>query len=156
MDLSGLSALLGLLLVIYGFVSLAGWRLTVPPGRERWLGPIMGAINGILTGMTGSFVVPGVMFLQAIGLTRDQLVQAMGISFTLSTLALGAALHGNGLISAPQVQLSSLALIPALAGMALGRRIRQKMPEQMFRRVFFTALLLLGLYIIANSGALDL
>ena len=30
-----------------------------------------GTANGILTGMTGSFVVPGVLFLQAIGLPRD-------------------------------------------------------------------------------------
>ena len=36
-----------------------------------------GAANGVLTGMTGSFVVPGVMFLQALGLPADSYVPAL-------------------------------------------------------------------------------
>jgi uncharacterized membrane protein YfcA len=51
-DLALLSALLGALLVIYAALSLAGLRLAVPPAREAWLGPLAGAVNGILTGMT--------------------------------------------------------------------------------------------------------
>jgi hypothetical protein len=116
------------------------------------VGPVFGAANGVLTGMTGSFVVPGVMFLQAIGLARDQLVQAMGISFTLSTLALAVALHGNDLISPDQALLSSLALAPALAGMVIGQRIRQRLSDQLFRRLFYSVLLALGLYIIAGAA----
>lgn len=87
-DLSILSALLGVLLVGYGATSLAGVRLAIPPRREVWVGPFLGAANGILTGMTGSFVVPGVLFLQSIALTRDELVQAMGMLFACSTVAL--------------------------------------------------------------------
>ena len=148
-----LAALLGLLLVIYGAAGLAGLRLAVPPRHEAWAGPLTGAANGLLTGMTGSFVVPGVMYLQGLGLSRDQLVQAMGITFTASTLALGLALRGNALLSLEQVQMSTAALPPALLGMALGQRIRKNLPETIFRRIFFTALLVLGLYIIANAMA---
>ena len=150
-DLSLLSTLLGLLITTYGAISLAGMRLAVRSSREVWLGPIAGAVNGILTGMTGSFVVPGVMFLQAIGLARDQLVQAMGILFTLSTLALGVVLEANSLLTLDQGQMSAAALVPALVGMVVGQRIRQLLSEQLFRRVVFTALLFLGLYIIANG-----
>ena len=150
-DLSLLSILLGLLITTYGGVSLAGVRWAVTGSREVWLGPVVGVVNGIFTGMTGSFVVPGVMFLQAIGLARDQLVQAMGILFTLSTLALGVVLGANSLLTLNQGQMSAAALVPALVGMVLGRRIRQLLSEQLFRRVFFTALLFLGLYIIANG-----
>ena len=49
--------------------------------------------------MTGSFVVPGVMFLQAIGLSRDMLIQAMGMLFTVSTVALAIALKSNDLFT---------------------------------------------------------
>ena len=150
-DLSLLSTLLGLSITTYGAISLAGVRLAVRSGREVWLGPVAGAVNGILTGMTGSFVVPGVMFLQAIGLARDQLVQAMGILFTLSTLALGLVLGANSLLTLDQGQMSAAALVPALVGMVVGQRIRQLLSEQLFRRVVFTALLFLGLYIISNG-----
>ena len=91
-ELDLLSALLGALLVTYSVISLAGVRLSLNASQEVWLGPVMGTANGILTGMTGSFVVPGVLFLQAIGLSRDSLIQAMGMLFTVSTVALAFAL----------------------------------------------------------------
>ncbi len=111
----------------------------------------MGAINGVLTGMTGSFVVPGVMYLQALGLPRDMLIQAMGMLFTVSTLALAAALGGNGLLTAERGALSAAALLPAIIGMAAGRRIRRSLSEPQFRRLFFVSLLLLGAYIMAGA-----
>ena len=61
---------------------------------------MFGAVNGILTGMTGSFATPGVMYLQGIGFSRDMLVQAMGILFTALTIALAFALGTNALLSA--------------------------------------------------------
>jgi uncharacterized membrane protein YfcA len=151
-DLAALSALLGTLLVAYAGLSLAGYSMVLSPRQERWAGPLAGLVNGVLTGMTGSFVVPGVMFLQAIGLPRDMLVQSMGVLFTVSTLALGVALGGNGLLTAELGSLSAAAIVPAVAGMILGRKIRKRLAEQMFRRVFFVSLLLLGGYIIVTSA----
>jgi uncharacterized membrane protein YfcA len=150
-DLSLLSALLGLLLVVYAGISLAGFRFALSARQALWAGPFVGAVNGLLTGMTGSFVVPGVMFLQAIGLPRDMLIQAMGMLFTVSTLALAAALRGNGLMTAELGFLSAAALLPAIAGMAAGQRVRKILPETRFRRVFFAALLVLGAYIVASA-----
>ncbi|MBA3447708.1 MAG: sulfite exporter TauE/SafE family protein [Pseudaminobacter sp.] len=150
-DLDLLSALLGLLLIAYSIVNLGGVRITVPAGQEMWMGPVIGATNGVLTGMTGSFVVPGVMFLQAIGLPRDMLVQAMGILFTLSTVALAVALGGNGMLSAELGGMSAAALVPAIAGMVLGQKLRSRLSEPVFRRCFFLALLAMGLYIVAST-----
>ena len=108
-------------------------------------------MNGVLTGMTGSFVVPGVMYLQAIGLPRDMFIQAMGILFTASTVALAVALQGNNLLTAELGALSAAAILPALAGMIFGQRIRRTLSESKFRRVFFSALLVLGIYIIVRA-----
>lgn len=150
-DVALLSALLGGLLAIYAVIGLGRARLSMPPGSERWAGPLAGGLNGVLTGMTGSFVVPGVPYLLALGLPRAMLIQAMGVTFTLSTTALGLALAGRGLLSV-DLGLQSLAAIPpALLGMVLGRRLRGRLPEAAFRKVFFVALLILGLYIIARS-----
>jgi uncharacterized membrane protein YfcA len=150
-DLALLSALLGVLLVVYATLNLAGYRLAISTRQEVWVGPLVGTANGILTGMTGSFVMPGVLFLQAIGLSRDMLIQAMGVLFTVSTLALAVALGGNGLLTAELGTISAAALLPAIVGMVVGQRIRQRLSEQLFRRVFFIALLILGAYIIANA-----
>ena len=150
-DLVWLSALLGLLLIAYAGLNLAGVRLSIGPSREPVAGPAFGLVNGVLTGMTGSFVVPGVLFLQAIGLPRDQLVQAMGMLFTLSTLALALALGTGGLWTTELGTASALAVLPAILGMVIGARIRDLLSETAFRRVFFLSILGLGAYIVGRA-----
>ncbi|MAT86964.1 MAG: hypothetical protein CL532_00220 [Aestuariivita sp.] len=149
-DVSVLTALLGFLLVVYGGLSLVGFRLSIPRHSEGWTGPILGAVNGILTGMTGSFAVPGVMYLQGIGLSRDMLIQAMGMLFTASTVALGFALGLNSLLSIHLAIVSLLAVLPALIGVRIGQRLRRRMSEPQFRRVFFAGIILLGMYVLAG------
>jgi uncharacterized membrane protein YfcA len=150
-ELSWLSALLGTLLVIYSTVNLSGFKLTVPKRHEIWVGSLLGSVNGILTGMTGSFVVPGVLYLQAINLSRNMLVQAMGMLFTVSTLALAFALQDNHLLSIMNGALSVIPLVPAMLGMIIGQRVRQRLSEQLFRKTFFVFLLVLGTYIIGST-----
>ena len=143
-SLDWLASLLGLLLAIYSLTSLMGRSFSLDQRRQRWVGPAAGAFNGVLTGMTGSFVVPGVLYLQSVGFNRDQLIQAMGMLFTISTVALAISLQSNGLLSGELGLASILAVIPAIAGMAFGVRIRKILSEQGFRNVFFVSLLVLG------------
>ncbi|WP_421866104.1 sulfite exporter TauE/SafE family protein [Motiliproteus sp.] len=150
-ELSLLSALLGAVLVCYGLLSLAGFKLQILPGRERVSGIGLGLVNGLLTGMTGSFVVPGVLYLQAIGLPRDQLVQSMGMLFSVSTLALGLSLGGQQLLSPELGLLSLIGVLPAVAGMWLGQQLRRRMSETLFRRALFIVLMLLGGYLMLGS-----
>lgn len=150
-DVSLLSALLGMLLVVYSLINLSGPHVSIPRRSEAWAGPIIGMMNGVLTGMTGSFVVPGVLYLQALGLPRDMLVQAMGILFTTSTVALAVSLGGQDLLTLELGVISTAAVLPAIVGMILGQRLRRKLSETSFRRVFFFSLLALGTYIVARS-----
>jgi len=152
-DLALLSALLGSLIVVYAGLSLTRPHFTVAPRQEPWLGPLLGTANGVLTGMTGSFVFPGVMYLQALGMPRDMLIQAMGILFLISTAALGIALGGNGLMTGEESILSFLAVAPALIGMVGGQKIRKRLSEERFRRVFFSGLLVVGAYIVIRALA---
>lgn len=152
-DLSLLSALLGFLLALYALLGLLRLTFALPAGAPAWVGPAFGMVNGVLTGMTGSFAVPGVPYLQAIGLPRDELIQAMGMLFALSTAALAVSLGGNGLLPANLGLLSAAGLVPALVGMVAGQSIRKRLPEERFRRAFFVALLLLGAYIVVRTAA---
>ncbi len=150
-DLALLSALLGILLIAYSAVNLAGFRLTTSIRNEKWAGPLAGLVNGVLTGMTGSAVIPGVMFLQSIGLSRDRLIQAMGLLFSISALALAIALQQNNLFTLEHAVLSTAALLPAIMGMMLGQKIRKTLSEIRFKKVFFISLLVLGAYIVAKA-----
>jgi len=146
-----LSATLGASIAVYGAFGLVKPVWTVAPGRERAMSPAMGLATGVLTGMTGSFVIPSVPYLQALGLPRDRLVQAMGMTFLTATLALGIGLGGHGLVPTGLVVLSAAAVLPALAGMELGRRLRQRLSERRFRQALFLSLLALGTWILARQ-----
>lgn len=152
MNTTDLATLLGILLVLYGIVSLAGFRLSFSRRAERLAGPLFGAANGILTGMTGTFVVPGLMYLQALKLDRNSLLQAMGVLFVLSTVALAGGLQQNGLLTADLGLASALGLVPSLAGMILGTAIRRRLSEARFRLALFAGLILLGAYIVARTA----
>jgi uncharacterized membrane protein YfcA len=147
-----LSILLGVLLLTYSVLNILGFRLSISPQHEKWSGPLLGAANGILTGMTGSFVVPGVMYLQAIGLPRDMLVQAMGMLFSLSTIGLAFALQKSNLLTSELATISAFAVIPSMIGMVAGQKIRKSLSETRFKRIFFWSILVLGAFIIAKSG----
>ena len=150
-DVVYLSALFGLLLIAYAGFGLGRPHLSIAPGREIWLAPLLGAVNGVITGMTGTFVVPGVMYLQALGLGRDALVQAMGMLFFTLTAALAIALQTSSLITVKLGFLSAIAVGPALIGMVLGAALRRHIPEDLFRRIFFLSLLGLGAYILLRA-----
>lgn len=146
-DAGPLAVMLGCLLILYSVQGLIGPQLP-PPGRhEAWLTPLVGVLSGFANGMAGSFVVPGVVYLQALGLPRDALIQAMGLAFMVGALALAVALTGHGLFPAEYAGLSTAALVPTVIGMVAGQTLRWRMPEPIFRRVFFVALLIFGLWL---------
>ena len=141
---------LGALLLLYALLSLVGKTPQLSPFQERISSPLCGAINGMLTGLTGTLFVPGVMFLQAIGLPRDALVQAMGMLFAASTASLGLALYWHGRMPFDVSILSCAALLPALFGMGLGQILRRRLPQDFFRRLFLIAIGVLGGYILIS------
>jgi hypothetical protein len=140
------SRALGIALIAYAVVGLAGFSLTVDRRREVWLSPVVGLATGLVTGATGVFVLPAVPYLQGIGFAKDDLVQALGLSFTVSTIALAAVLPGAAL----QTVLGWLPLgcvAVASIGMVAGQIVRQRLAGTVFRRVFFVGLLLLGAHL---------
>jgi uncharacterized membrane protein YfcA len=135
---------LGVALLIYAALGLTAVRFSVERRHEWWLSPIIGFATGLVAGATGVFVIPAGPYFQAIRLTKDELVQALGLSFTLSTVTLAVVLWRGGAMHLGNATGSLLAVLPALAGMAIGQRIRSLASEETFRRWFFFALLLLG------------
>ncbi|RXZ30987.1 sulfite exporter TauE/SafE family protein [Oxalobacteraceae bacterium CAVE-383] len=136
---------LGLALIAYAAYALFLPTLSVPERFESWLSPLIGMITGLLTGATGVFTLPAVPYVQSLGLQKDELVQALGLSFTVSTVALAGGLFSQGAFRLDQLGLSLLAVLPALAGMWLGSIVRQKISPKVFRRGFLLFLVVLGL-----------
>jgi uncharacterized membrane protein YfcA len=148
---SFLSAVLGSVLVFYAVISISGKEFKISNRNNAWLGPFLGGMTGLFAGMTGTASVPGIMYLKGIGFSRDSLVQAMGMLFTLCALVLGIAMQKHNMLTLEIVTMSCIALIPALLGMLVGERTRKAISEQAFKNVFLFSLLIMGVYILIDS-----
>jgi uncharacterized membrane protein YfcA len=135
---------LGAVLAVYAVLGLTAVRFAVKPGAEPWLSPLMGIATGIVAAATGVFGMPAVPYLQAIGLDKEELVQALGLSFTVSAIALAVILTRDGAMHLNVAGASLLALAPALLGMWPGQVVRTRARPELFRFWFFLALLVLG------------
>lgn len=142
---------LGILLALFAVYALLTPQIPSPGRHERWMSPIFGGINGVAAGMTGSDVIPGVPYLQSLGLKRDMLVQAMGLLFLTASLAITLAFQQKGLLNEKLAASSVLFTVPALGGYFIGAKVRQRIPEARFRLVLLFSLLLLGLYIVIRN-----
>lgn len=149
-DSAGLAAALGAVLVAYGLIGWTGWRLPVPDRHEGKIAPLVGFVTGLITGMTGVFVLPAVPYLQSLALDKERLIEALGLTFTVASLALLIGLWWQDALAIERLGASSLLLLPALLGMWVGQRVRQGLDEQLFRRLFFGGLLLLGAYAVLH------
>jgi len=144
--------LLGAALVLYAVTGLASVRFVASKKAEWWLGPLVGTVTGLITAATGVFVIPALPYLQAIGFEKEELVQALGLSFTVSTVALTVNLALAGALNASTAGPAIGALAMAVVGMWLGQALRMRMQPAAFRRWFFAGLLMLGIYLMARSA----
>ena len=136
---------LGSALILYAVHGLWAKPLAVPVRLERLLSPVIGLTTGAINGATGVFTLPAVPYLQALGLSKDNLIQALGLSFTVSTIALAAGLTRGGAFHLANAVLSALAVIPSLLGMWVGTTVRERISAATFRRWFLILLAVLGI-----------
>ena len=142
---------LGLLLVIYAIVGLSKFSFKVARSDEKWVGGIVGLVTGVVSAATGVQVVPSMPFMQAIGMEKDELVQALGVFFTVATVALAFNLTSAGLLDAATALPGAVAMACAFAGMFIGQAVRSRMRPEAFRRWFLIAMILLGLYLAGSA-----
>lgn len=138
---------LGAALVLYAGLGLTKMDFHVSPRAECWLSLPVGVVTGTISVATGVYVIPGTPYLHALKMDRHQLVQMLGISFTVSTLALGAALMHAGEIGMSLATPVIIAIAASLAGMWLGQQVRGRVQEKTFRLWFFLGLLALGVHL---------
>ena len=135
--------LLGAVLVFYGTWGL--WRPVLPnlAPRAGLLGLFVGTATGFVTAATAVFVVPLVPYLQAMRLDKDMMVQALGMSFTVATLALAVRVHSSGGLALLSAQ-SMVALGAAFAGLWIGSKLRARISGPAFQRSLFMVFIGLG------------
>ncbi len=147
------TGLVGATVVVFALLGQVrfGWRITA--GRDRRLQPLVGLSAGLIGGISSIFAPPIIMHLIALRLPKDEFVGAVGLAYFVGIVPMILALAAFGRFGRAEALWGAAALIPVLAGMALGERLRGRVSETLFRRVILVLLLLSGLNLIRQSLA---
>lgn len=139
---------LGLIIIVYVLLALLKPTLSLNRTLEARLMVPTGFCNGVITGLTGSQVMPLFPYMMALDLAPNQLVQAINLGVILASVALGVGLLATGIMTWSLLLASMIAIIPALVGVRFGTLARAHIPPDKFRLVvlnilFFTGMLLI-------------
>jgi uncharacterized protein len=146
-----------LLLIVGGFTLVFGGlstvqpHLAISPRVERWLGPPIGLLAGIVGGMSTLFGGVLALFVVGLKLPRDLFVKAVSMLYTTAGafLLIGGAAHGTAGTS--EIVLSSAAMVPVYGGMLIGQRVRHYLDGNKFRLVVLACILITGVNMIRSG-----
>lgn len=139
---------LGLVTLAYVGLAIARPALTLSQHLERPLALPAGFLNGVLTGLTGSQILPLVPYMLALRLEPATQVQAINLAVTIASLAMGGALLANGIMSAHLLLLSCAGALLAISGVAAGNALSKRLPVETLRRLTLAMLAWIGLTLI--------
>lgn len=145
--------LLGGVLILYSAYGLLRptFRLRLSGATMVATTSVVGLVTGVMTATTGINIFPMTMFLQSLDLRRDELIQALGLSFTVCTLALANSLGWHSAMVTWSTAAGWIALLAAFAGLGVGNLLRARIEPALFRRLLFGLFGLLGLAMLAKE-----
>lgn len=150
-DARPFAVVLGLMVCAYAAMNLSALKIRIHARHEPVISPVLGLASGVLGGVTGSIGVPMIVYLQALGLNKEDFVQAINFTFFAASLVWVAALINEGALDVHTAVVSSAAVIPAVVGMGAGRMIRDRISQQRFRIFVFAFLIVTGVSLIAKA-----
>ena len=168
--------LLGTMLILYAGLALSGARFSVPVRAEPVLSPIIGLATGLISGATAIFVIPAVPYLQSLKfasgrpgreddptdptrandetMIKDALIQSLGITVLVASSGLALGLGAKGNLPVEVVVPGLIGTATAILGMVAGRKIRNRLSLEVFRRWVLSALIVLGLVMVSRTAGL--
>jgi len=142
-----LTVAIGFAMVIFALNSLFGF--TVPMGKGRNWQIVTGIMAGILGGLSSIWSPIVVMYMVATDVSKEKFIGAIGFTFLVGAIALGAGQIVAGVITLPVLIKSAIALVVVVIGFRIGEILRGRVSQTQFRTVILVAFLIMGIRLIA-------
>ena len=143
--------ILGFLSIAYSLIILLKIEIRIPEKNERILSAPIGLTNGFLNGLTGTQIIPMLPYLLSLKLDRDGMINAINVGFTLSITVLLIIFGKFNLITQEILEFSVIGIIPVVAGIYLGGKLRYTISEERFRLAVLILLIIIGANLILNA-----
>jgi hypothetical protein len=147
------SGLVGAIVVAFALLGQFRFEWRVSARRDLQLQPFVGLGAGVIGGISSIFAPLIVMHLMSLRLPKDEFVGTVGLAYLVGIVPMIFALVGFGRLGQTETLWGAAAVLPVLAGMFLGERLRGRFSETLFRRCLLVLLLLAGLNLIGRAIA---
>jgi uncharacterized protein len=123
-------------------------KLSIDGRKESWTSAGIGFLSGMLGGVS-TLTGPVIMtYLLALNLKKNEFVSAISVIYFFGALPLYGAMIWFDRIGVKDLGLSTLALVPMFIGLAIGKQLRGKLDEEMFRKLLFAFLIIVAIVLL--------
>ncbi|WP_099826642.1 sulfite exporter TauE/SafE family protein [Oceaniglobus indicus] len=136
--------ILGIPVIVFCLVQLAGWQLHIAPGARRRTELGLGAFAGLIGGVSGVWGPPTVMYLTALDTPKSEHMRVQGVVYGMGAVMLTLAHLKSGVLDGDTAPLSFLMLIPCGIGLALGAAMQDRLDQARFKRWTLIVLVVVG------------
>ncbi|MEE9388068.1 MAG: sulfite exporter TauE/SafE family protein [Paracoccaceae bacterium] len=148
---SAMFLIIGLPVTLFAAAQLFGWRFSIPPRHRTKLQLILGSVAGFIGGISGVWGPPTVAYLTAAEVPKNDHIRVQGVVYGTGALVLFFAHLKSGVLNGATLPLSLWLVIPALAGMALGFSVQDRLDQRRFRRATLIVLIVAGLNLLRRG-----
>ena len=137
-----ITAIIGFALALFAIYSL--FNFTLPITTHSVWQIIAGASSGLLSGMTG-IQSTAIIYFASLDISRNEFVGAVGYIFLVGGLGLSIGLINNNLLNSSTVILSLFGVLFSVVGFKLGSLLRPYIHSELFKKLLFLLMLIIGM-----------
>ena len=126
---NALFLVLGVPVTIFAGLQLAGWQLAYDPRNRRRVELGLGAFAGGFGGISGVWGPPTVMYLTALQTPKVEQMRVQGVVYGAGAVMLTLAHLRSGVLNIESAKLSTMLVLPALLGVAMGFAAQARMSQ---------------------------
>jgi hypothetical protein len=144
LDRHVLLLIVGTLAIMMATFSILQPHVAVPKRVERWAGPPVGFVAGLIGGMSTLFGPILTVYVVGLKMSRDEFVKAISLLFVIASVCLMVGGTAQGTAGAKELTWSAVAMIPVYGGMLIGQRVRRYINPEQFRLLVLGVVWLTG------------
>lgn len=143
--------ILGVPIILFALVQLAGMPLRIQVARRRRAEWTSGIIAGLYGGISGVWGPPVMVYLISVDTGKRDMVRVLGIVFLIGAVALVAGHLVSGIANGKSMTFSALLIVPGMLGLWLGYKVQDKLDAARFRRWTLIMMVILGLNLVRQA-----
>ena len=146
-----LLGVIGAVVLIFAATAYLPNPVRLGPRAERWVGPPIGLLGGVLGGMTTFFGPPIIMYLFALNLEKDEFVGTISTIYLCAGVPLAVGLGMYGIMGPREYLWSCAAAVPVFLGLVIGQWLRTRISHTAFRNALLLMLIVVGVRLLYRA-----